>query len=475
MATNTAAPLVGPASLTDHLKTLLRRCRREVRTILSIGPAVLRYHLSQASDTWRPELPVQSVSRETVPIDFKEVDAFRDQVASWGLTLQEGADSLYLAPAAWRSSPLASLAGRYPADAGLKISKAIGDADTPHNSPSWGRKAQSLLSATHREQVLLFNLLYAEQLSPRLYDLVELQDTGGTVRCAYIVQHVAGGPADADDRDKLVEALRTLCGSKVIAMASGDGFGGVDFKSDHCNGNLLKNEEGDRALFVDPHNFRLDQYGAYLDATAKKAAAASHFGEKSLLTGGAYLYQSVPGTRLPAKRSPTERMKSFDAILAEAGLDVRGRALLDVGCNMGLMGAEYLRRGASWMHGWDRREVVPWTERVLLGVGCTRFSLTGGDIDPDIDLSADLPPFVRDLSAGEIVMGYFAIRLHIGWLKGLKEVPWRYMIYEGHQNDRPLEDYVGELSQMIPTEIVSRSTVADANTTPRDIAILRRL
>jgi hypothetical protein len=228
---------------------------------------------------------------------------------------------------------------------------------------------------------------------------------------------------------------------------------------------------------VDVHNFILDQYDTHLAALASEVAADSHFGNRSVLLGGlggSFLYQEIPGLDRPAKRSPRARMQVWDALLARAGVSLQGKAVFDVGCNLGLMGAEYLRRGARWLHGWDQPQVVEAARRVLLSIGCTRFSLAGGRLDRDTDLAGSLPAHMKAVAGEDTVLSYLAIRGHIGWLPALARFPWRYMLYEGHQEDGALDGYLAELNAVVPVRLVEADRLSDGISAARDIALIER-
>jgi hypothetical protein len=139
------------------------------------------------------------------------------------------------------------------------------------------------------------------------------------------------------------------------------------------------------------------------------------------------------------------------------------------------MGAEYLRRGARWYHGLDFPNVINATSRVLLAIGCTRFSLSAVEMSKDRTLAETLPKQIKETGRENTVISYLAIRGHVGWLPALKELDWRYMIYEGHQNDQELDVYLQQLNELVPARILARGRVSDANTTPRDSAIIARL
>jgi hypothetical protein len=157
----------------------------------------------------------------------------------------------------------------------------------------------------------------------------------------------------------------------------------------------------------------------------------------------------------------------------EAGVSVEDRLVLDVGCNVGMMLAQYLALGARWCHGWDRAFVTPHTERLLHALGCTRFSLTGGDITAAQPLDADVPEFLRPALDG-CVVSYLAVRGHLGWLDALARLPWSFLIYEGHEHDTAADfaNYMTQLRQLTPCRVAATGTYRDGDSEERTVAII---
>jgi hypothetical protein len=211
---------------------------------------------------------------------------------------------------------------------------------------------------------------------------------------------------------------------------------------------------------------------------AASVAGISHFGGRMRVLGGrsgCLLYQEIPSLDSPAKRSPRARLQAWDPLLQRAHVSIEGKVIFDVGCNLGLMGAEYLRRNARWVHGWDQPEVVKAAHKVLLSVGCTRFSLAGDKLGQETDLFSQLPDHLQTLSREDGVLSYLSVREHVGWLAGLARLPWRYMLYEGHPDDRQIETYIAELNERIPVRLLTTDRVSDGLTGTCDIALIERL
>ena len=403
------------------------------------------------------------------------------QIKAWckarHLPFFEGGDAIYLPPETWRSTPLAPVLPDYPADAGLKIVQHAGNSDAPHAAPKDGAETHRL-NSSHRLQMLAFNYLHLQGIAPRLYDLIEIRDGAKVVWTAYVVEHVTASPLQPGDCETMLEQLRSLERSGPLRLANGAGWACADFQPPDCNGKIVRDARGARLAYVDAHNFVLDGYGKYLRDLAVSVTELSHFGGRSRLLGGktgSFLYQEFPGLDQPAKRSPRVRFQAWDPLLARAAISIEGKTVFDIGCNLGLMGAEYLRRGVRWMHGWDRPEVAEAARKVLLSVGCTRFSLTGTTLDPNTDLFAQLPDHLKTVDNDSAILSYLSVRDHIGWLPGLAALPWRYMLYEGHQDDRQIDTYIADLNARIPVRLLTTDRVSDGVVGTHDIALIERL
>jgi hypothetical protein len=166
-------------------------------------------------------------------------------------------------------------------------------------------------------------------------------------------------------------------------------------------------------------------------------------------------------------------MKTLSRLFQEAGVSVAERVVLDVGCNIGMMMSEYLKLGAKWCHGWDRPLTTPHTERLLLALGCTRFSTTGTDITTSRVLADDLPKHAAASLEG-CVISYLAVRGHLNWLDSLKQIPWSFMIYEGHEGEtfKDFQGYLEELRNLTNFELGPTTTYIDGDSEERTVAIL---
>ena len=440
----------------------------EFNTLRQVGITRLLKQFISSKDKWKFELPVQNILRFNVPIHSLEA------LCKEGHGFKEGGHTYYFEPNVVLKLPIKAIFKYIPNNAGIKILKRQGAIDVPFPAPDKTCVSHALLAPSHKDLLLVHGIFFNLKMGPRLYDLLEIEFQNGDVHVAYVLEHIDGAIAIQKDCEEFIQKLQQLESSHLIKLINWNGYGDMDFCCPDCNGNLLYDKKSQSLKYVDLQNFSLADYTTYLKKIALEALEASHFGQKSYLMGGEYLYQEIPGLNLPAKRSPAERFHVFKKLLTNANLTLQNKFIIDVGCNIGLMGAQYLKEGAAWLHGFDMPEVVPYTEKVLLSIGCTRFSLSGLLLGPEVSLLEHFPLEIRN-SLQSCVISYLAIRGHISWVKELAQIPWDFMLYEGHQeeDEQMSHQFINELSHIKACEIISEGWISDANSTPRYIAIIK--
>jgi hypothetical protein len=451
------------------------RVTSEVRIALGLAASRLRRR-PDGDTTWREVLPLQRPSRIELPgLQFGDMAELAAGLRAGGYAVSEGQHAIYLPPATLQRPAFRVIASRYPLDAGLKLVRNPGGpAEGQYLRGPQQSALHRLALDDHPRLFLLVCLLHAEGLGPQPYDLVELV-TAGRAWTGYVLRHVEGRTPTPDEHDAGIARLRALETRGVIEPLLPGGWGHEDFASLDCNGNALTEAATGAFSYVDFQSFRLTGYAAHLDALAVAANAATHFGDESLLRGGRYLYQSIPGVPRPARRHTEARMAVLTPLLDDGGVALDDRLVLDVGCNLGMTCGQYLSLGARWVHGWDMPEVVAHARGLLLALGCTRVSLTGAVIARDRPLPDDVPELVRPRLPG-CVVSYLAVREHLGWLDALRDIPWRHLVYEGHEGEgqRQLELDLADLAALTPCRVAGAGHYQDGDSGRRWLALVER-
>jgi hypothetical protein len=447
----------------------------EVRAMRRIGlPKLLGGSFGKV-EHWAAVLPVQSPQNFELNCEpLVTTDALLKYLKTSGALYREGGHVVYLPPESFRNGIFSDIAMNYPADAGIKIVKNTGGVDQSDylaRTVKGDSKIQVGLVHSHRHLSLVANLFYLKHVGPRLYDLINLKSRE-TAWAAYVIQDVANTVPTTEQCERGLHKLREMDNSRLIRVILPEGFNDEEFHCPDCSGNAFI-DDGGNFRYIDFQNFRLVEYGSFLQDLVANAAEQTHFGDTFFLRGKRYLYQSVPAVKLPAKRDIENRTKTLTKLFQEANVSVAGKLVLDIGCNTGMMMAQYLKLGGRWCHGWDRPVVVPHTERMLLALGCTRFSVTGTDLTAERSLLSDLPNHVKSAIEG-CAISYLAVRGHLNWLNDLAHIPWRFLIYEGHEGERAdeLGRYVDELQRLKKVKLGPVTTYMDGDSEERVLALI---
>jgi hypothetical protein len=446
----------------------------EYRVAKRIGIKNLLERAIGTPASWQEVLPVQTPRRISIPnLELTNLDAFLNELKNEGLAYGTGGHAVYLPPETIENTGFREVSNYYPKNSGLKIVRhpgGISEAVYVYKGEGESRLHLKLIHNL-RHLTLVANLLHVNGVGPRLHDLVELQ-CSNNLWTAFVVEHVAKQVTSNDVCEEGIKTIRELEQRNLLTLILPLGFADPEFQCPDCSGNAFMTVDGE-FRYIDFQNFSLTGYGLFLKSVALEAAEATHFGDTSIFRGGRYLYQSVPGVDLHGKRHPEKRFEVLLDMMKTAGVSVENRLVLDIGCNVGMMMAQYLKHQALWCHGWDQETVVPHTEKLLYALGCTRFSTTGGVITQSIDLKNDLGCHLRPHLNG-CVISYLAIRGHINWLDALKEIPWAFMIYEGHEWETTEESlgYLEDLNKVVPFRIGAQGEYKDGDSDSRFVAIL---
>ncbi len=113
-------------------------------------------------------------------------------------------------------------------------------------------------------------------------------------------------------------------------------------------------------------------------------------------------------------------------------------------------------------------------ERILQILGAGRVTLTGVKITEDHEFSADL-------SAGPVaykkgIAFFLAAWQHVGVPSGVGDLGWKWLVYEGHQDDdsATTEEVLAKIRERWGCELLELTTVSDGLSDQRPLALLVR-
>jgi hypothetical protein len=432
------------------------RGRHESRAVAYAVRSWLAYRLPGRRDAGE-RLSTQASLGAPVPL-AASLDAVSDALREAGVRHDRWDGGLAAPPQDALNAVLAATGAPYPPTAGLRVVAFAPEGD------------RTAIDAA-RGAVVAGGLLHARGIGPRIHDLITpgtAPDERARPACAaFVVEDAGADEAGADERTRLVAALRAIVDAGELVPVDERWTEPSSFRS---------GPEGP-ASFVAFEALREPAPRAYVRSLLEQGAREDlHFGRELALRGGRYLYQSVPSIGAAGRRDSLGRWRVISAALAACGMRTDGRLVLDIGCNAGMMLGAALGDGAAWGLGWDRPAVVPHARELLSGMGYTRFDLTGADLGPGYPLLADVPERLTPLLGGSIVL-YLAVHHHIGFARALGAFDWSVMVFEGAETDAvdTLEQTLAPLRELCDFEVAWAQDFRDSETDARPVAILRRL
>ncbi|MHC4861327.1 MAG: hypothetical protein ACYTDY_14685, partial [Planctomycetota bacterium] len=391
-----------------------------------------------------------------------------------GVSLAEGGHSVYVPPQPALREVLPEPAAFYPEGAGFKILKDLrGPAEATYLTGGSRRALRVRATGRPVDQIVAANYMHSLGIGPRIWDVAALRGDGGTYTM-FVVDHIEGRPPRPEESEGYLETLSSLLTTTELRVLVPRWREHVDFALPGCGDNLVVPDDGRGPQYVDFQNFGLRDTRCWTRAALDRGVGEFHFGGTRPGRGSRYLYQSVPGVSARGKRNTERRWDLIRRAFEVSGLAIENRVVLDVGCNAGMVLYAALVSGASWALGWDLPGVARAADELLLSLGLSRFHVFGRELSDAYDLRDDVPeglvPRLR-----ESVVFYLAVREHIGWMDCLGAIPWRVLVYEGHQGEGEVD--VAELMALSDSndlDVVLRTSAADGDCSARPIAVVVR-
>ena len=421
----------------------------------------------------------QSVLGYSTELDLGQgVEGLRAELQRLDIPFTEGGWTFYLPPSQARAQAFPELAEAFHGAVGLKVLKDLRGpmhaVYTPHEAnPSPGAALLRKMTPSPIALVRVANALTEAGLGVAVRDIVQLDSAGSVdtaVATAYVVDHLDGGPPTAQHYADFLDRLQRVLDHGDLVTAIPSIKNALDFSGPDCNGNLILDGNG-VPRYVDFQAFAFANERSAIAGVADLESQVTHFGASRLHRPGKYLYQGIPGLS-PGKRDVPVRWITYKDLLDQAGVDLGGHVAVDVGCNAGLMLYEALGAGARWGVGWDMPEVAAAARRLLALFGVTRATVIGGEISDTTDFVGGIPPHLGDTPC---ILFHLAVSDHVGFPPTLADVPWTYMVYEGHA-DQDIQHAKDELSDVdwLDAQIIQSRMVGDGDSPARPVLLLKR-
>ena len=386
---------------------------------------------------------------------FQDFHNFEQYLEQNHIFYYAGGCTIYIPPQPNLDKYFGNMVKFYPSDAGFKILKDFSVPERANylkynHEVSW--QEVKLVSNT-TDLLAVACTMEILGLGPRVYDLVELKACETQMTC-FVARHINSQNVTADDVNNFLKKIDTKTVKNVLGtIVPYKNHPHSDFLPPNCNNNLVKDDQGN-LLYIDFQQFGLLDPAKLPSQIVNSESGKLSFGDVNFLRSKKpYIYQSIPGIRIAARRDSNQRWQTIKNLLADADMDVNNRLLLDICCNTGMMLSMSLSEGALWGIGWDLPQVAETAIQLQRSLGYSRIDIIKASLSSDYSLLADIDErFISYLN--ESIVFYLAAYKHIGLISELSKIPWRVLIFEGHEDD-PQEGYTN-ISTFFEKECSSR-------------------
>ena len=318
---------------------------------------------------------------------------------------------------------------------GLKILINDKEIASDKNNTSYGLRPFGRYSNV-KEILRVGNRMFLLNIGPKIYDLIRLEDKNG-IRCyAYLISNIESKDVEIPKKD-YARFLNFLEVEKWLEPTWTTTFLIDDFDTKKKSSNLVLNMRGE-TKFLDFQAFAIPKENEYINQIVEDFGVTA-FGEKRLFSNSNFLYQVLPEVN-DGKRDTLKRWKEFDKMFNKINLSINNKNILDVGCNIGMNCYYALSRGASFVYGIDKKEISNRANHLLNSLGATRYEILGLDLNYSKDLNK-----ISELLENKIdFVFYCSIDGHIGYPNQIRDIPFKYILHEGHPNTS-LEENINNL------------------------------
>ncbi|HKQ79249.1 MAG TPA: lipopolysaccharide biosynthesis protein [Blastocatellia bacterium] len=422
--------------------------------------------------------PNQAAITWNVP--FPHCDSPGELIAwfrSRGIEVSEGGHTFYIPPQEGLSEIIPSIIRFYPPGTGFKVLK---DFRHPARARYLYNHRKTLivlkrLLGTPQDRLVAANLMYSSGIGPRIWDLTCWKAKGATYS-VFVADHVSGECPTTQQYESFLHQLKRLNLSTHLRILIPKWEENIDFKAPHCNKNLIYSNKLGRVQYIDFQNFGLSNPQAWSEQIISNANRdlPNSNGLNWKAMNRASSNQFTAGMYVPGDKNAGKRWSFIADAFTKSSVSLKGRVVLDIGCNSGATLQSSLVEGAAWGIGWDSPEVVAHTEPLLLSLGVTRFSLIGAELEGEYRLEDDIPEYLRPRLPAAVVFclsGGDRARL----VESLCAIPWRVLVYGGDSSEKP-RDFHDKLKSMLTDdlEVIGSSYLAGSDSTVRPISVILR-
>jgi hypothetical protein len=423
------------------------------------------------------KLKQKYISWDTNFPSFTDYQFFRQFLDEAHIYYYEGGCTLYIPPQPNLERYFGEMVDFYPSDAGFKILKDFSSPDQAnylkYNKEVCWQEVKLVSSASELLNVAC--TLETLGLGARVYDLCQLKAHETQMTC-FIVQHIASQEVTTEDVNNFLKRLDTPSVKNILGtVVPYKRNPHSDFLPPNCNNNLVKDDQG-RMFYIDFQQFGILNPTKLPAQIVNSESGKLSFGDVNFLRSKKpYLYQTIPGIKIAARRDTITRWEKIKNILTDAEITVDSRLILDICCNTGMMLSMALSEGALWGLGWDLPVVAETALQLQRSLGFSRIDIIKANLAADYSIQADINErFIPHLN--ESIVFYLAAYDHVGLIFELSKIPWRVLFFEGHEAVNH-DDYVtvtNFLTKEGQSHLIRETMMQDGDSQPRRLFMYMR-
>ena len=244
------------------------------------------------------------------------------------------------------------------------------------------------------------NIFWIHGFAPRVLEIRSTIEDGKTFWW-FVIEYIEGSNETGD-----IGRLYSIASIHHIDLYNG-GHDEVKMTKDNWRGGKYLDFGG--AYFEDEELYKKE--------LIERIKKTTHFGK--LYKGEIASYQSIEGWGIDGKRKTEYRVQQMGL----HGIDFKGKTVLDIGCNLGMMMHYARTRGASEICGYD---TLP---NVLVAREFANYNKIFDLHFQSSDLSKRVPDHKAD------IVFFLAMSMYVGFPSWIREVTNEVLIYEGHGHE----------------------------------------
>ena len=439
---------------------LFREAAAGLYATTHIAPKLVASHASHRSTFSAPVGRQPLLRWRTLPRSVESLDELLDRLAACEIRYVQGEHTIYIPPQLNRPAVFGDLDGYYPNAPGFKLLKRLAPPESAHYlRDTHNRWITGRLMGGVRQRTEGANLLYAMGLGPRLYDAVEVSSESMQLTC-FVMEHVVGDVPSHHEHGAFVAKLTDLLTGDLrgaVALATPSKLRHRDFLPPDCNGNLIKRTVDGSLMYVDFQPFMLIDRGRIVEHLLNSVGLADGFAAHAA----------------EARR----RWASLVAVLKDQRIELHGRLVLDLACQLGFMLAGALESGARWAVGWADGSSFRTVERLQCLWGNTRVTVRPAPVEPSHVLFDDIPGELQGNLAEAVVL--HAPTRHSGTdvhLPELGALPWKVLVHDMEPvGARPTQpDAAAAIERLYGCRLLVDRHVAQGSPAARRLAVFVR-